>query len=241
MTDRFFEKPILNSPYEYPAEHWELDEQGQPTSRVLPHRRASKYLTPIPKAKKRRAEQRDMVFDEGKGLSTEAQQYDPTPIINELRQRVDAWRALPNPTDWSVTPETARLLQHWRHHEFSGYRPFFCQIEAMETLIWLTEVAPKLGKTAGPAPRRASGERPPGERPSSPPSGRRSASRSSRRWSPTPRLGSPSPRRSTIPALDLAQDLAYALDPVRTASLGQNRPRHGRGGGTIASNPASGG
>lgn len=148
MTDRFFEKPILNSPYEYPAEHWELDDQGQPTSRVLPYRRASKYLTPIPKAKKRRAEQRDMVFDEGKGLSTEAQQYDPTPIINELRQRVDSWRALPNPNDWSVTPETARLLQHWRHHKFSGYRPFFCQIEAMETLIWLTEVAPKLGKTA---------------------------------------------------------------------------------------------
>ena len=48
--------------------------------------------------------------------------------------------------DWLVTPETARLLHHWRHHQFSGIRPFFCQVEAVETAIWLTEVAPKLGK-----------------------------------------------------------------------------------------------
>ena len=47
------------------------------------------------------------------------------------------------PSQWQVTPETARLLQHWRHHKFSGLRPFFCQVEAVETAIWLTEVAPK--------------------------------------------------------------------------------------------------
>jgi type III restriction enzyme len=39
------------------------------------------------------------------------------------------------------------LLQHWRHHAFQSVRPFFCQIEAVETAIWLTEVAPQLGKT----------------------------------------------------------------------------------------------
>jgi type III restriction enzyme len=49
---------------------------------------------------------------------------------------------LPNPNQWQVTPETARLLRHWRHHEFSSVRPFFCQVEAVETAIWLTEVAP---------------------------------------------------------------------------------------------------
>ena len=54
---------------------------------------------------------------------------------------------MPNPNDWQVTPETARLLQHWRHHKFNDIRPFFCQIEAVETAIWLTEVAPKAGKT----------------------------------------------------------------------------------------------
>ena len=50
------------------------------------------------------------------------------------------------PSDWKVTPETARLLQHWRHHQFSGFRPFFCQIEAAEAAIWMTEVAPGAGK-----------------------------------------------------------------------------------------------
>lgn len=59
-----------------------------------------------------------------------------------MRRRVDMWRAIPNPSDWHVTPETARLLQHWRQHEFSSVRPFFCQLEAVETVIWLSEVAP---------------------------------------------------------------------------------------------------
>ena len=104
------------------------------------------------------------MFDEGKGLSTEEQQYDPTSIINEVRGHVDAWRALPNPSQWQVTPETARLLQHWRHHKFSGVRPFFCQVEAVETAIWLTEVAPQSqGRQAVPrAPRRREQRRQPG-------------------------------------------------------------------------------
>jgi type III restriction enzyme len=67
-------------------------------------------------------------------------------MINAVRQEVDKWRGIQNPNDWRVTPETARLLQHWRHHKFSGIRPFFCQVEAVETAIWLTEVAPQLGK-----------------------------------------------------------------------------------------------
>jgi type III restriction enzyme len=147
----FFDKPILNSPYEYPARHWELDETGQPTQRIAQSRRRAEFITPIPKPKKTKAgsKQKVLVLDEGHGLSTEAQQYDPTPIINQLRARIDAWRDLKNPDQWGVTPETRRLLQHWRHHAFSGIRPFFCQIEAIETAIWLTEVAPgdKAGKT----------------------------------------------------------------------------------------------
>ncbi|MGX2040273.1 BPTD_3080 family restriction endonuclease [Methylocaldum sp. MU1018] len=148
MKNEFFEKPILNSPYDYPSRHWELDDQGQPTQRIIESRRLAEFITPIPKPKKRKsaANQQSLLFDEGLGLSSEAQQYDPTPIINELRRHVDQWRKLPNPNDWLVTPETARLLQHWRHHPFNGIRPFFCQIEAVETAIWLTEVAPKFGK-----------------------------------------------------------------------------------------------
>jgi type III restriction enzyme len=143
MSNPFFERPILNSPYEYPRRHWELDPTGQPTGPTVEHRRRAEFITPIPKPKKRKAKQAEMVFDEGKGLSTDKQQYDPTSIINEVRQHVDTWRELPS-SQWQVTPETARLLQHWRHHTFGTIRPFFCQIEAAETLIWLTEVAPHL-------------------------------------------------------------------------------------------------
>ena len=143
MSNPFFEHPILNSPYECPGRHWELDAQGQPTQQIIERRRRADFITPIPKPRKRNgaAAQQAMVFDEGKGLSTAKQQYDPTSTINEVRRLVDQWRALPHANQWQVTPETARLLQHWRQHKFSGIRPFFCQVEAVETAIWLTEVA----------------------------------------------------------------------------------------------------
>jgi len=147
LADQFFQRPILNSPYERPALHWELDPEGQPTGNIVEARRHSDLITPVPKPKKRKkkATQTEMAFDAGDDLSSANQEYNPTPIINEVRQHVDAWRNLPNAKDWLVTPETERLLKHWRHHKFQGVRPFFCQVEAVETVIWLTEVAPKLG------------------------------------------------------------------------------------------------
>jgi type III restriction enzyme len=138
----FFDRPILNSPYDHPSRHWELDAGGQPTQKIIDTRRRAEFITPIPKPKKRKATQAEIVFNEGKGLSTEKQQYDLTSIINEVRHQVDTWRKWPNPAQWQVTPETARLLQHWRHHPFTSARPFFCQVEAVETAIWITEVAP---------------------------------------------------------------------------------------------------
>ena len=152
MDDSFFERPILNSPYEYPNRHWDLDDTGQPTREIVETRRRAEFITPIPKPRKRKgsAEQASLLFDEGKDLSTQEQQYAHTAIINGVRRQVDQWRRLPNPSQWRVTPETARLLQHWRHHRFSGIRPFFCQVEAVETAIWLTEVAPQAGNTGRP-------------------------------------------------------------------------------------------
>ncbi len=148
METRFFEQPILNSPYEYPARHWELDAGGQPTDRVLEHRRRVSFITPIPKPKKQKAAQPELVFDAGAKALEEAgrQQYDLTELISGVRQRVDRWRELPDEGAWRVTPETARLLRQWRSHRFGDIRPFFCQVEAVETAIWLTEVAPALGK-----------------------------------------------------------------------------------------------
>ncbi len=151
-VDLFFQKPILNSPYEYPERHWELNDDGQPTHNIQQKRRPASFITPVPKPKKRRkrqsndAAQEEIVFSDEHGLSTAEQQYDTTGNINLIRQKVDAWRKLKDPNSWQVTPETARLLQHWRDHEFASLRPFFCQVEAVEVAIWLTEVAPKMGK-----------------------------------------------------------------------------------------------
>ncbi len=150
MNQPFFERPILNSPYGYPARHWELDPQGQPTQQIIERRRRAEFITPIPKPKKRKGQavQATLLLDNDAGLSTQAQEYEKTAsMINAVRQEVDQWRGIQNTNDWRVTPETTRLLQHWRHHKFSGIRPFFCQVEAVETAIWLTEVVPQLGKS----------------------------------------------------------------------------------------------
>ena len=151
MSNLFFDHPILNSPYEYPRRHWELDAAGQPTQKIKENRRSADFITPIPKPKKRGSskEQSGLIFDEGMGLSSEEQQYDPKAIIDGVRQQVDRWRELPS-NQWRVTAETARLLRHWRHHKFNSIRPFFCQVEAAETAIWLTEVAPQIGNVGKP-------------------------------------------------------------------------------------------
>src|ERR1700740_3392868 len=108
MPNPFFDHPILNSPSACPTRHWELDEQGQPTQRIIENRRRAQFITPIPKPKKRKGAsvQPTFVFDEGKGLSTQDQQYDPTSIINEVRGHVQRWRLWSNPSEWQVTPET---------------------------------------------------------------------------------------------------------------------------------------
>src|SRR5690606_26431217 len=117
--------PIINSPYEMPGHYWELDDAGQPTGVKKAGRRPASFVTPVPSPKKQGGKgQKEFKLGE---LDTDAQRYDPRPIINELRIQVDRWRALPDPATWHVTPETARLLQHWRRpqEEWQGIRPFF--------------------------------------------------------------------------------------------------------------------
>ena len=147
MGTTFYDQPVLNSPYEEPRLHHALDEDGQPTDDApVEGRRKSTLETPIvPTTKRRRTrdagKQADLDLGVDEGDEDGAQQYDPTPIINEIRSKVSEWRNLPSTADWGVTPTTARLLRHWRENDFQGIRPFFCQVEAVETVIWLTEVA----------------------------------------------------------------------------------------------------
>ena len=137
MSDKFYENPVLNSPYEIPKRHWELDEEGNvPTDNILPGRRKCSLITPIPRAKKQKAE------DNKQERLGQKEKYDPYPVINEIRNSMASWRAMPNSKDWQVSPETERLLSHWRQKR-EVFQPFFCQIEAVETVIWLTEVMPK--------------------------------------------------------------------------------------------------
>ncbi len=144
----FFDRPILNSPYSYPLQHWEIDEEGQPTQQIITGRRAATFVTPIPKPEKRGKGDRtaSLPLPDASGLTTEHQAYGTSPLLNKLRGEVDEWRRLPSPSDWLVTPETARLLQHWRDYDFQNARPFFCQVEAVEVAIWLSEVAPKVAR-----------------------------------------------------------------------------------------------
>ena len=103
------------------------------------------FITPIPAARKQTSKQGKLGLDDaGKTFNEDGQQYELMRMIESVRNSVNEWRRLPR-ADWRVTPETARLLHHWRHHQFSDIRPFFCQVEAVETVIWLTEVAPGPG------------------------------------------------------------------------------------------------
>ena len=144
MPASFFEQPILNSPYLAPSQHHPLDKDGQPLdASPVQKRRPSELLTPVPKPRKKKKTGTDdaSLFDAPGNAATAAQKYDVNQLVNTIRGYLDGWRNLKNPADWGVTPATARLLTHWRSYNFQGPRPFFCQNEAVETLIWLTEVA----------------------------------------------------------------------------------------------------
>lgn len=143
MANSFYERPILNSPYHPPSLYHPLDEHGQPIEgEPIRGRRPSKFIVPVPASRKKAAAAQG---------SLDLETYTENAKINEIRGYLAAWRAVPNPGDWGVTPVTQRLIEHWRRpkEEWAGPRPFFCQIEAVETVIWLTEVAPRRAATRG--------------------------------------------------------------------------------------------
>ena len=112
---------ILNSPYTAPLHHWKFVEESQPLERVS-GRRAAGYMVVDPQAKPH----------QGSGS------FVPLPLVNQIRRRVDAWR---HGGYAGVTGITKTLIEHWKDSEQREYPFFFCQIEAIETLIWLIETA----------------------------------------------------------------------------------------------------
>jgi type III restriction enzyme len=127
------ENPILNSPFEEPRRHFKFDDDGI-TDEVVESRRRSSYFIPIASPKKKgrqRTLDPDWTLDRAKENDE----------INFIRSRVNLWHERGRP---DVTPVTRGLLDYWTRPDRER-RLFFCQVEALETLIYIAEAAEKSG------------------------------------------------------------------------------------------------
>ncbi len=132
---KLIENPIINSPFRIPNYHHAADASNAITNQILEGRRRSQYFMPIAQPRKK-----------GKNLFDDIPEERAEPDhVNRIRGSVDLWRKRGYP---DVTPVTRRLLEYWTD-ETRSRRLFFCQIEALETLIFITEVAKqsKYGET----------------------------------------------------------------------------------------------
>jgi type III restriction enzyme len=128
MARSNIDKLIINSPYSVPQKYWSYD----PNTRLFDlkeGRRPAGYVV---------ASERSKTHDDP-GIFIEI------PLVNQVRPRIKQWREAGYP---GVTGITRRMLDHWKNEEERDYRRFFyCQLEAIETLIWLAEgpAADKVG------------------------------------------------------------------------------------------------
>jgi len=128
MASASIDQLIINSPFEEPASYWKYDRESRSFTRKE-GRRPAGYVTATPGARS---------FDDP-GIFREL------PLVNQIRPRVKAWAAAGYQGTSGITQ---KLLEHWKDPEQrDGRRLFFCQLEAIETLIWLTEApaADKVG------------------------------------------------------------------------------------------------
>ena len=120
MARSTIDRLIINSPYEEPARHWSYDRATRSFD-LVKGRRPAGYVI---------ASESSKSFDD-------PGEFREIPLVNQIRPRVQAWREAGYP---GVTGITKRLLEHWKDpEEFESRRFFFCQLEAVETLIWLAE------------------------------------------------------------------------------------------------------
>ncbi len=120
MATSTIDRLIINSPYEEPASHWRYDRETRTFSQE-DGRRPAGYI---------RATEGSKSFDD-------PGEFVELPLVNKIRPRVTAWRESGYP---GVTGITKKLLEHWRDpDQREGRRFFFCQLEAIETLVWLAE------------------------------------------------------------------------------------------------------
>lgn len=135
MTQDTITNPVINSPFEEPQRHFHFSDEGI-TNTIVPERRISSYFIPIAKPKKKKPEQAEMVFDEWT-----RDRLKENVFINQVRGKVGLWR---QGGYVGITRTTRRLLEYWQRED-RELRLFFAQIEALETIIYITEVASKYG------------------------------------------------------------------------------------------------
>src|SRR5258706_1834338 len=135
MQQVVIEDPVLNSPFEEPKRHFKFTEDGI-TDEIIEERCISQYFIPIPRPKKKSAKQ--LSFE----TEWTADRVEENKDINKIRERVAIWR---QGGYVGITKITAGLLEYWKREDRER-KLFFCQIEALETAIWITEVAPKYGE-----------------------------------------------------------------------------------------------
>lgn len=133
MRQVVIENPCINSPFEEPGRHFVFTDEGI-TDEIVVRRRVSSYFIPIAGTRKK-----------GKQLVIESEwtrdRIEENRNVNRIRQRISLWRQ----GGYSgLTPITRRLLEHWTNPEREN-RLFFCQTEALETAIYITEAASKFG------------------------------------------------------------------------------------------------
>lgn len=111
---------IINNPYHVPTHYWQYDREKRVFDKIE-GRRPAGYL----------------IATEGSKTYDDPGIFCEIPLVNKIRKRVDAWRENNYP---GTTGITRKLLDHWHNNEIREDKKFFfCQMEAIETIIWLTE------------------------------------------------------------------------------------------------------
>jgi len=136
MSQVVIENPIINSPFEEPTRYFRFTDEGI-TNEVVDGRRISSYFVPIARPKKKKGAAQQAQFD----TEWTQDRIEENKLVNDIRRRVAMWR---QGGYVGVTPTTARLIAYWTDPNREK-RLFFCQNEALETAIYIAEVAKKYG------------------------------------------------------------------------------------------------
>lgn len=113
------DKLIICSAYREPDCHWKYDFNGQSFVKEYGRRPAGYF-----------------VAGQGSNQYNDIGQFIELPLVNMIRPRVKAWREAGYP---GVTGITKKLIDHWNDKSARQYQFFFCELDAIETIIWLTE------------------------------------------------------------------------------------------------------